>query len=105
MIIQDEWPSRVLSGIGYLAPALIAIGVTQRPGGIAADLGEAIRRLVSRTWIARRVSAGEPAAATPPSTEAGLASLGITTPFTEADIDAIDGVLATPEGYRGGSAG
>jgi hypothetical protein len=88
-LLQQIWDISLLRAIEYLGPGLAALGIIASPNGAVVPLGQALARLLPWRTDPRAQPAAEGAVI--PDPDPG--DLGLTRPFTDADVARLDRTL------------
>jgi branched-subunit amino acid ABC-type transport system permease component len=89
LLIQDNWHLSLWKAFEYLAPGLASFGIIQNPAGAVVPMGEGFAPLLPWRKDAKR----EAAALKEANAEPEVGDLGLTRPFTEADVLIADRAL------------
>jgi len=85
-LLKEIWNVPLLRAIEYLGPGLAALGIIASPNGAVVPLGDALARLLP--W--HRAAKTEEQARRAATAEPEPGDLGLTRPFTEADVVRLD---------------
>ena len=89
LLIQDNWHLTLWKAFEYLAPGLASFGIIQNPAGAVVPMGEGFAPLLP--W--RKDAKKEAAELKAQNAEPEVGDLGLTRPFTEADVLIADRAL------------